>query len=431
MAAPEKGPVKGAVETRIFRVDRFRDPGLPPDQRRELEAEEHQALDMSVGGVLEQAKAATGLDDFGTPDFADRMARLLGEVEADGNVWRRAKAQFRDICVAAATGRLKNRHYLDAHPEAGAIAIDRPIIITGLPRSGTTHLENLIAADRRLRHLPVYLGAEAAPGKGEAAPGGQDDPRWQRAQARWERIGRNPVMAAMHEHSPDHACGENELQMPDFASYQWEWCGDVPQWRDHYLRSDQTPHYRYGRTMLQAIAHQFPDGRRWILKGNQHAEQLPALLAAYPDAIVVMPHRDPVAILQSVLTMRGLKVLSDQKHPDVPAHVAYWTARIETMLRAFIRDEERVPEGQRVDLMFHDIVADDIGAAETVLKAAGFATDEQSRADLRDYMAHHPRGRGGRVVYDLQGNFGLDIGELRERFRFYTDRFPVRHEVHG
>ena len=79
--------------------------------------------------------------------------------------------------------------------------------------------------------------------------------------------------------------------------------------------------------------------------------------------------------------------------------------------------------------MFQDIVADDIGSAQRVLEAAGLATTPQSTQDLRDYMAHHQRGRSGRVVYDLAGDFNLDLAELRERFRFYTDLFPVRHEV--
>jgi len=82
-------------------------------------------------------------------------------VEADANVWRTAKAQFAGFCVKAAANRLKNREFLKRNPQIEDIVIDRPIFIVGLPRSGTTHLENLIAADRRLRYLPVYLGSEA------------------------------------------------------------------------------------------------------------------------------------------------------------------------------------------------------------------------------------------------------------------------------
>jgi hypothetical protein len=418
-----------SVPTKVFRVDEFRNPTLSEERRRVLEAAESQPLDMSVAGVLDAAQARTGLDDFGPLDFKDRLSRLLGEVEADTNVWKASKTQFIEACVNAAANRLRNREFLKRHPQVPDIAIDRPIFIVGLPRSGTTHLENLIASDRRLRYLPVYLGAQAAPTPGEAPGPDGRDPRWHRSNQRWKRVKANPIMAAMHEHSPDHACGENELQIPDFASYQWEWLADVPKWRDFYYTEDQTSHYEYARTMLKAIAFQLPSERRWILKGNAQSEQLPQLMKVYPDATIVMTHRDPLAILQSVLTMRGLPVLSNQKTPDIAAHVTYWVDRIERMLRAYIQDMDVVPAGRRMDLLFQDVMADDVGTAQRVLAAAGLSATDESAQDMREYMEHHPRGRDGRVVYDLAGNFKLDLNALRDRFRFYTDRFPVRHEV--
>jgi hypothetical protein len=413
----------------VFRVDGFRNPTLPEDRRRVLEAAEVEPLDMSVTGVLRAAQARARLDDFGPRDFEDRLGRLLAEVEADTNVWKAAKRQFLELCIAAAVARLNNREFLKRHPQVDDLVIDRPIFVVGLPRSGTTHLENLIASDRRLRYLPVYLGREAVPAPGEVAGPDGREPRWHRSNQRWERVKANSIMAAMHEHSPDHACGDNELQIPDFASYQWEWMADVPNWRASYLATDQTPHYQYGRTMLKAIAFQQPDSRRWILKGNQHSEQLPALTRAYPDATIVMTHRDPLAILQSVLTMRGLQILANQKKPNIAAHVAYWVGRIEHMLRAYIRDMNLIPAARRVDLLFQDIIADDVGAAHQVLAAADLRPTRESAEDLQHYMEHHPRGKAGRVVYDLAGDFQLDLSALRDRFRFYTDLFPIRHEV--
>ena len=417
------------VQSKVFKVDGFRNPTLPAERRAVLEAAEREPLDMSVARVLDEARKRTGLDDFGPMDFTERLGVLLAEVEASDNLWKSAKQTFFGFCVKAAANRLKNQDYIKRHPDIAAQEIDRPIFIVGLPRSGTTHLENLIAADRRLRYLPVYLGSEAVPTPGEEPGPDGRDPRWVRSEEHWQRMKGNAIMAAMHEHSPDHACGENELQMPDFSTYQWEWMAEVPGWRDYYLSHDQTPHYAYGRKMLQAIAYQFPSERRWILKGNQHSEQLPALLATYPDAIIVQTHRDPLAILQSVLTMRGLSVLANQKHPDIAAHVAYWVDRIERMLRAYMRDADKVPAARRVDLMFQDVMADDIGSAQKVLETAGLPSSDASRADMRDYMASHPRGKDGRVVYDLAGDFNLDVKALREKFRFYTDHFPVRQEV--
>src|SRR5437764_1058624 len=121
MAASTVDKAKAAMETKVFRVDAFRNPVLPEDQRRALEAEEAQPLDMSVAGVLAAARDRTGLSDFGPRDFEARLARLLGEVEADPNVWRRYKAQFLEQCVAAAANRLRNQAFLTRHPEINDI----------------------------------------------------------------------------------------------------------------------------------------------------------------------------------------------------------------------------------------------------------------------------------------------------------------------
>jgi len=417
------------LEPKILRVEQFRNPALPEERWRELESVDAEPIDMSAQGVLAEARTRTGLDNFGSMDFVERLEVMLDEVAADPNMWRFAKAKFRAGCVKAAANRLMNEDYLGRHPEIDNVVIDRPIIIVGLPRSGTTHLENLVAADRRLRHLPVYLGAQAVPDPGEEPQPGNLDPRWQRADEIWRQMATNPIVAAMHEHSPGHACGENELQMPNFATYQWEWMAQIPRWRDYQLSNNQTASFAYGKRILKAIAFQYPSPRRWILKGNQHSEQLPALMANYPDARFVQILRDPLAILQSVLTLRGLSVLQDQKHPDIAGHVAYWVDRIERMLRSYVSDREAVPPGQLFELAFADIIADDVGSAQRVLEFAGFESTPDSVADMRDYMASHPRGRDGRVAYDLAGDFNLDVAALRERFRFYTDRFSVPVEV--
>jgi hypothetical protein len=164
-----------SVQSQVFRIEQFRDPKLADKQRRVLEAAESQPLNMSVSAVLAAAKTDTGLDDFGPTDFVDRLKRLLAEVETDPNVWKTVKASFVARCIKAAAGRLKNRDYLKRYPQIHDIRIDRPIIVVGLPRSGTTHVENLMAADRRLRYLPVFLGAEATPTPGEKpTPSGVD-----------------------------------------------------------------------------------------------------------------------------------------------------------------------------------------------------------------------------------------------------------------
>lgn len=422
------------MAVKILRVDGLRDETRSPAERAALDAAEQQTLDLSVDHVLAAASQQTGLDDFGPMGFTERLGLLLDEVAADRNVWKASKAYFVGQCITAAANRLLIQRYWAEHPESLDPPITRPINVIALPRSGSTHLENLLAADRRLRHLPVYLAAQPAPRPDEQPGSAGVDPRWTRAAANWERLRQNEILAAMHEHSPDHACGENELQVPDFASYQWEWMANVPGFRDHYLSHDQTPHYQYMRDVLKLIAHQFPGEQRWILKSNQHSEQLSPLLAAYPDATVVMIHRDPVATLQSLLTMRGLALKSSQRRPDLDAHVEYWVDRVERMVRTYLRDRHLVPAGQLIELTFDDIMSDDLGAAARVFAHAGLPVTDECLADVEGYLASHPRGKNGRVVYDLAGDFGLDAAQLRRRFAFYTDTFqsrPAGEERHG
>ena len=417
------------MAVKVLRVEGMREDSRTSEERERLEATEALPLDMTVDSVLDAAREHTGLDDFGPMEFTERLALLLGEVDADENVWRLHKATFVAQCTQAASNRLLIQHYWSQHPDAHDVAIDRPIDVVALPRSGSTHLENLVGADRRLRHLPVYVAAQPAPAPKEEPTAGGVDPRWARAAARWELMSQNEVMAAMHEHSPDHACGENELQMPDFASYQWEWMAHVPRFRDHYFAHDQTPHYRYMRDVLALVAHQLPGGQRWMLKSNQHSEQLGPLLATYPDVTVVMIHRDPVATLRSLLTMRGLALKNSQKVFDIDAHVDYWVARIEHMLRAYVRDRHLVPGDQLVEVKFADIMEDDVRAASAVLERAGLPVTDECLADIQHYLDSHPRGKNGRVVYDLAGDFGLEADQLRSRFSFYTDAFDIPSET--
>jgi hypothetical protein len=417
------------VHTEILRFEGIGAP-LDGERRAAYEAAEKTDVDMSPERVLASARERTDLDDFGPGGFEPRLARLLGEVERDDNVWVRAKAAFAARCVQAAAERLWVHDFLARHPEVDDHVIDRPVFVVGLPRSGTTHLENLIAADRRLRYLPVYLGAEPVPVPGEKRGANGHDPRWLRAEQRWQAIvTSNRVLAAMHEHSPDHACSDNELQMSDFASYQWEWLADLPEWRAAYWAEDQTPHYAYARRLLQAIMVQLPGDERWLLKSNQHNEQLRPLMNVYPDATVVMIHRDPIAIIQSVLTMRGMTLSTTQREPDVAGLVDQWVDRIEQMLRAYLRDMDVVPAQQRVDLVFHDVMANDVGAVAEVFEHAELDVTDECTEDLEAYLGDHQRGRAGRVVYDLRGDFDLEPDALRERFAFYFDRFDVKPEV--
>ena len=107
---------------------------------------------------------------------------------------------------------------------------------------------------------------------------------------------------------------------------------------------------------------------------------------------------------------------------------AYWIDRIERLLRACVRDRDRLPAERSLDVLFHEFMADDVGMVERIYGIAGLPMTAPARRELDAYMAANPRGKHGQVVYDLPRDFGLDPAEVRERFAFYFERFPVKAE---
>jgi len=379
--------------------------------------------------VLDAAVERTGLCDFGPDDFRSRLRRWLTEV--DGDPERTALGRmtlFRD-CVRYASNRLRIRDLLARHPEVLDVEIAAPIIVVGLPRSGTTHLVNLVASDRRLRSLPLWESYEPVPDPGEAPDAEGVDPRYRRAEAQWQGMeAMLPSMAAMHPMRPDHVHEELELQLPDFSSYQLEWVARVPHWRDFYLAHDQTPHYAYLKTVLQILQWRRP-GERWVLKSPQHLEQLGPLLHTFPDATVVVTHRDPVSVVQSAATMMAYAARMSYRTPEPDFYLAYWTDRIRRLLEASLRDHHLVPRSQRVDVLFHEFMSDDAATVDRIYQVAGLPMTDGARAQIAAYRSGHPRAQEGQVVYDLRADFGVAPDEVRAGFGFYHDAVAVEVEV--
>jgi hypothetical protein len=201
----------------------------------------------------------------------------------------------------------------------------------------------------------------------------------------------------------------------------------VPSWRDHYLATDQTPSYAYLRTVLQALQW-LRGGTRWVLKSPQHIEQFGPLMATFPDATVVVTHRDPVAVTTSVVTMLAYTARLQAARVDPPVIGRYWADRLEQMLRSCVADRDLIPQGQGIDVPFVEFMADDVAMVERIYRVADQPLTPEVRAAMRAFMDEHPRGRHGGIRYDL-ATFDLDAGELRERFAFYTACFGVAPET--
>lgn len=415
-----------------IRIDDLAQPRLNEAQRAALAWGERQPVELTSDAVLAAARARTGLDDFGSEDFHERLELLCGEWDADRALTAMHRAVLFGYLARYASNRLLIHDALKRQPQILTEKIDRPVIVTGLPRSGTTHLVNLLAADARFHSLPLWESYEPVALAGEAALADGTDPRYARCAAAWEGMRQvTPLLASMHPMEPDHIHEELELMGADFASYNFEWLSMSPRWRDHYLATDQTPHYEYLKRVLQLLQWQRGQpGKRWVLKCPQHLEQLPVLLKVFPDATVVFTHRDPVAVIQSTITMQAYTQRMQRPKVEIAWLRDYWVDRIERLLRSCVHERELARPGRSVDCPFHVFMRDPWKILAEVYTKAQLPLNAQARAALEHYLAAHPRGKAGQVLYDLRGDFGLDPHELRGRFRFYLDRFEIAAENH-
>jgi len=377
--------------------------------------------------LMDQARAETGLDDFGPDGFTSRLDVLCRAL--------REEAGLNDAGVLTQslllTGLLRNRlliqDLLVRHPEIGDEVIASPIIICGLPRTGTTHLHNLFSADDRLRSLPYWESLEPVLADRERPGPGEPDPRLARTGMGLDFLNSAlPEFRRMHEMTVDHAHEEIQLLAIDFSTMLFETVAPIPTWRDAYLARDQGPSYEYLRTVLQVLQWS-RGGTRWVLKSPQHLEQMAALLATFPDATFVVTHRDPVPVTVSMVTMLAYSARLVHDRVDTVAIGAYWVDRLQRMLRSCVDQRDLLPEARTVDVHFDEFMADDLAMVRRIHDVAGMPSTAAAEASMQSFLAAHPRGRFGGIAYDL-APFDLDRAELRDGFAFYSDRFGVRQE---
>jgi hypothetical protein len=409
--------------------DDLTSPQLTDVQRQILEFTESKQVDFDIDRMLAEAveQACVGdLDD--TDGFGDRLRAHVAAIEADDGLRQLTRSTLRQRVVRLVRNRLSLTEIIKRYPEIESIPIEKPFIVVGMPRSGTTHLVNLIAADPRRRSLPYWESQDPIPARGQGPDIFGVDPRYTRAKAEHDALMASaPVVAAMHDRFPEAIEEEVELLDLDLAGYVLEWHARVPDWRDYYLGLDQTRHYAYLKKVLQALT--FLRGpQTWILKSPQHCEQLGPLMANFPDATVAFTHRDPVAVVQSAITMMAYSDRLRRTSIDPGWLLDYWTDRVHRLLSACVRDRDLVPSERSIDINFHQLNGNEIPLLDELYRRAGVEVTPKVRKRFQHYLDGNPRGKHGRIRYDLQRHFGVSADELRGHFGFYFDRFDVRPE---
>jgi hypothetical protein len=384
-------------------------------------------LDLSVESICNQACAELGggLSDFGGDGFRAPMTVLVDALNNEASLSGFGHVSLHTQLVQLAKNRLLLADLLHRHPEIHDIAIERPIIIAGQGRTGTTHLHNLLAADPNLRSLPYWESQQPVPIPAEL--GIDPDPRRARCEGGLQFLDQAlPHFKRMHEMTVDHVHEEIQLLAMDYSTMLFETMAMLPSVRDYYLSHDQTPHYQYMRTVLQAMTF-LRGGQRWVLKSPQHLEQFHALNNVFPDATVLITHRDPVSVTISMMTMLAYTQRFQAERVDLHAVGRYWTDRNSTMLKACIADRHLLPADRSLDVIFHRFMADDLATVRQIYDLADQPYTAATAAAQQAYLESHERDRHGKVAYDFT-QFGIDPAEVRGAFPDYLDQYGVRPE---
>jgi sulfotransferase family protein len=412
----------------VVRIDDLREPRLDAAQRAALDYVATLDIRFDADEMLTLACERAGCDDFGDLGFRTRLAAMIEAVEADTGLGPLGRLAIHQRTLRLLTSRLLVEDVVRRRPEILGIDLTAPIVVIGLPRSGTTHLVNLIASDTRLRSLPFWESIEPCPRPGAGPARDGVDPRFTRCVRDYDaQMQMVPLLRAMHHQYPTAIEEEIELQDLDFSSYTLEWLARVPGWRDFYLGLDQPAHYAYLKKVLQVLTF-YRGPNRWVLKSPQHLEQIRALLATFPDATFAITHRDPVSVIQSAITMLAYGDRMRRTTTDLDALAAYWIDRLDRLLQACVRDRDLLPDDRTIDVLFHDFMDDDVAMVERIYARAGLALTVSARAQLDGFMTENRRGKHGRLAYDLRGDFGVDPDDVRARFAYYFERFAVRAE---
>jgi len=379
-------------------------------------------LRLEANRMLATASRRTGLHDFGDPAFREPLERLLRSLEAEAHLNLVGRiAAFGDL-----TGMLMNRLLLERdrarHPGIAREQIRRPLIITGLPRSGSTFLHGLLAQDPASR-VPLHWELRFPSPPPEQSTR-DSDPRIERAarQIRWffrlapEFRKIHPVGARLPEECVI-------ILSHSFLSFEFSSNWFVPSYQSWLEQQDLEPAYRYHRRFLQHLQWGYP-GERWLLKAPPHLPGVRALFAVYPDADVIVTHRDPLEVVPSIASLHVVLRRTFSRAVD-PLAVGPEVSRMlaDDIRRGFAaRDDGCAPPERFLDVWYTQLMDDPLAVVRRIYGYFDLPLSAEVEGRMRTYLATNPKDRNGPHLYSLP-QFGLDSEVERQRYSEYWDRW--------
>jgi len=381
-------------------------------------------IDLSEASLLAEAERATGLRDFGGDDFRPGLRALLDTYDGSARLSARGRKSTRRRLVELLANRLRIADTLRRHPEIRDRPIRRPVYLTGLPRTGTSALFNLLAADPASR--PLLLWEARNPTPGEIAAPGQPDPRMVALAQALERARQQaPDFWRIHDARADGPEECVELLAHTLSSVQGGIEVLMPPYDAWFQARDPRPAYAYYGDLLRMLDWQRP-GARWLLKSPAHLWALDVLVEMFPDVCIIQTHRDPVEVVGSYCSMvEALMSIREAVDPRAfgPTVLEYLARSVERAMAA----RAAAPPRHFVDVDYRELMRDPVAAAERVHRAFELPLDEATAAALRAHAGAHPPNRHGKHDYALE-RYGLTAAAVTDRLAAYVERHGLTRQ---
>lgn len=375
--------------------------------------------------LIEAAARRTGLVDFGETAWRDGLDALLASAAAEARLNPMGRGILRSWIQRRLENRLRVIDWVKRHPELRQQRVERPLVVLGMLRTGTTLLCELLARDPANRPLMKWEALDCVPPP--AAKDFSSDPRIARMVEEMEQTYRAvPRLKAVHWEPGDGPTECVALLTQSFRSQDWYGLFRLPSYVAWLHGCDMLPGYRYHRLCLQLLQAQAPG--RWSLKAPGHALALEALSAVYPDARFIVTHRDPRRVVASSVSLSAHSRPETLAEVDVRSSFApMWLDTLALMVERLMDFRDRHGDARFHDVRYEDFVRDPVREIRRAYARFGEELGAEAEAAMRARLEASPRGRYGTHRYALH-DFGLAPEQVDERFERYCRRFDVPRE---
>ncbi len=412
-----------------IRITDFDQPQYTPKMQELLQALEGRDIPLDPESIYRLVEQNIDVPLHRDDAAMARFQAIYAEVFANGEVHPMGRMGLHTRAVDGFAD-VSRMEYLHAtYPEVGAAPITTPLVVAGMPRSGTTHLLKLLSADPVFRTLQRWQTYRSFPSRAMLEGREEDNRRETGAQKDALLDITLPHFRKLFDVSAADATEEIEVMSKACYGVTLSFQGDVPEYDQRFYGNDQSEAYRFLYRILQAVqwCEKYPEGQRWLLKSPQHLGALSGVKNVFPDATLVFTHRDPASVFTSLITMIGYVLRSTYARPSKQQIIDKTLRMQHGFLRGLVRDIDSI-EGPVEHVYFHEFMADKPATVARIYRAAGLPFDSAAEQRVVEEMNTHTRDRQGKVVYDLEADFGLTRDWVRQEFAYYIDRFPVKIE---